>query len=159
MKSTDELFSDPHFPDALRTFYWLQEWGSRHRNDTKRENLQIREVLADHYGWMHLAGDPVKNKKILDQTHQSIGYLIAHSFPLFAALCTKPVYVVFDHADNRNNGIYHLAYYAEAKDRIMEELVMELAKVSVFQNTVTGQQYTRIRVYEPFLCIGERIIL
>lgn len=114
-----ELMKHPLFAYALRTFYWMQIWGELHRNNTGRDDILIADimdefrnsqnsVLNDYYTeWESLSDDPAE----CDRIHQGVGRLIAHHFPGFAALCTIPVYVVFDYSDNDGNGVYRMAAY------------------------------------------------
>ena len=97
---------NPQFSNALRTFYWLQEWGEAHRCDKKRDGLLISEVLKGDPRWEHIV-----DAEYVGAVHQDIGYLIAHGFPWFATMCNIPIYVVFAQADKNHNGLYRLASY------------------------------------------------
>ena len=108
----DQLVLQPEFYHALQTFNEIQKWGANPQNQKQRTGLMIREMLSGNPIWENFTDDgiPVSIDR-LGKIHQDIGYLIAHNFPQFAALCTIPIYVAFDHADEQHNGIYRLTTY------------------------------------------------
>lgn len=103
MLSMEEMIKDRHFANALNTFYWIQEWGAKHYKDGQRTGLKISDMLDQDENW----------KKLSDTEHQEIGKLIAYNFPNLAALCTIPVYVVFEQSDENNKGVYRFATYTD----------------------------------------------
>jgi len=111
----NQLVLEPEFFQTVQAFYEIQMWGADNYNSAPREGLLIREMLQGNAVWESFTdnGVPV-SKERLDQIHQKIGYLIAHNFPQLAALCTIPIYVVFDHADEKHNGLYRFATYSHA---------------------------------------------
>lgn len=106
MLSIDELIQEQYFADALYTFYEMQKWGAENYKDVKRTGHKISDMLRGEDKWESMS----------DTEHQRIGYLIARNFPNFAALCTIPVYVVFEQSDGNRNGIYRLATYTQEKE-------------------------------------------
>ncbi len=108
----EQLILENEFNHALQTFYEIQKWGANPQNQGRRTGLMIKDMLAGNPIWENFTDDglPVSNDR-LGKIHQKIGELIAHNFPLFAALCTIPIYVAFDHADAQHNGIYRLTIY------------------------------------------------
>ena len=108
MTKMQELMRCEYFCEALQTFYLIQEWGEKYQNG-KRTRIKIREILEEDSIWNGFS----KRKQELDKIHQQVGQLIAHNFPYFAALCTIPVYVVFDKVDKNNEGLYRLATYSK----------------------------------------------
>lgn len=119
MLTIDELIHNPDFSDALWTFYKLQEWGARyfeelvgeqpdttlHPAEYQREEYTISQMLENEAEWRNMGS----------QQHMAIGKLIAHNFPMFAAICTEPLYVVFeksvDSGGGHRLGIYRLSTY------------------------------------------------
>ena len=119
MLKREELIHNPVFSDALWTFYKMQEWGKRYfenivgeQLDTafhpaayQREEFAIAEMLESDEYWEGMDS----------QRHMAIGKLIAHNFPMFAAICTEPVYVVFERSEDSGGGhrlgIYRLSTY------------------------------------------------
>ena len=104
---------------ALWTFNKIQEWGARHyrgligdRSDTTlrsaeyhREEFTISQMMEHEEDWNNMD----------QQWHMAIGKLIAHNFPMFAAICTEPIYVVFERSEDSGGGhrlgIYRLSTY------------------------------------------------
>ena len=119
MLTRDQLIHDPIFSDSLWTFYKMQEWGAEHfdnligeESDTvahpaeyQREEFKIAQMMEDVEDWNDMDS----------QRHMAIGKLIAHNFPMFAAICTEPIYVVFDRSVDSGGGhrlgIYRLSTY------------------------------------------------
>ena len=111
----NHLVLEPEFFHTVQTFYEIQMWGARNHKNAPREGLLIREMLKGNVIWENFTDNGMRvSRERLDQIHQKIGYLIAHNFPQLAALCTIPVYVVFDHADDQHNGLYRLATFSLA---------------------------------------------
>ena len=127
MLTRDQLIQDSVFSDALWTFYKMQEWGARHfreligdHSDTTihpaeyhREEFTIVEMIGQDEHWINMDS----------QRHMSIGKLIAHNFPIFAAICTEPIYVVFERSEYSGGGhrlgIYRLSTYYRLVHRII----------------------------------------
>lgn len=108
----NQLVLDPEFYHAVQTFYEMQMWGAENHEIAPREGLLIREMLEGNVIWENFTDNGMQvSKERLDQIHQKIGYLIAHNFPQLAALCTIPIYVVFDHADDKHNELYRFTTY------------------------------------------------
>ncbi len=111
----NQLVLDPEFFHAVQTFYEIQMWGARNYKIAPREGLLIREMLKGNVVWENFTENGMRvSRKRLDQIHEKIGFLIAHNFPQLAALCTIPIYVVFDHADTQHNGLFRMSTYCIA---------------------------------------------
>ena len=103
---------ETEFFHTVQAFYEIQKWRAQNYKLAQREGFLIREMLKGNAVWENFTDNGTQvSKERLDQIHQRIGHLIAHNFPQLAALCTIPIYAVFDHADAHHNGLYRFATY------------------------------------------------